>query len=100
MRRLRAYGPELLILFGGAVFALLGRGRWANVEADHGFWYSAAQSLDSGGRALHEVRLQWGPGSLWIIEGVARIFGMHVASFVVFQFLIGLAGIVGIQVFA
>lgn len=100
MRRLRSWGPELLVLLGGAVFAILGRGRWASVEADRGYWYSAAQSLLSGGRAMHEVRLQWGPGSLWILEAVGRIFGMHVASFVVFQFVVGLLGVLGVQVFA
>ncbi len=100
MKRLRRSGPELLILLGGLVFALLGRGRWANVEADHGFWYSATQSLVSGGRAMHEVRLQWGPGSLWILEAIGYVFGMRVASFVAFQFVVGLLAILGVQVFA
>lgn len=82
------------------MYALLGRGRWANVEADHGFWFSAAQSMVSGGRAMHEVRLQWGPMPLWILEGVGRVFGMRVASFVVFQFVVGLLAILGVQIFA
>jgi hypothetical protein len=100
MKRLRAWGPEILILLGGAVFALLGRGRWANVTEDHGFWFSAAQSMVSGGRAMHEVRLQWGPMPLWILEGVGRVFGMRVASFVVFQLVVGLLAILGVQIFA
>ena len=99
-RRLRSFGPELLILLGGLIFALLGRGRWANVEADHGFWFSAAQSMVAGGRAMQEVRLQWGPMPLWILEGVGRVFGMRVASFVVFQFVVGLLAILGVQLFA
>jgi hypothetical protein len=100
MKRRRGWGPEVLVLLGGLAFALLGRGRWANVGADHGFWFSAAQSMVSGGRALHEVRLQWGPMPLWILEGVGRVFGMHVASFVIFQFVVGLLGVLGVQVFA
>jgi hypothetical protein len=99
-RRLRRLGPELLILLAGAVFALLGHGRWGNVTEDHGFWFSAAQSMVNGGRAMHEVRLQWGPMPLWILEAIGRLFGMHVASFVVFQFVVGLAAILGTQLFA
>jgi len=100
LKRIRAAGPELLIAAGALVFVLLGRGRWANVEADHGFWYSAAQSMVTGGRAMHEVRLQWGPMPLWILEVVGRAFGMHVASFVVFQLVVGLFAILGVQIFA
>ena len=96
----RRLGPEMLIVIGGAFYALLGRGRWANVEADHGFWFSAAQSMVAGGRAMHEVRLQWGPMPLWILEGVGRVFGMRIASFVVFQFVVGLLAILGVQIFA
>ncbi len=94
------YGPELLVLLGAAVFAVLGRGRWGNVTEDHGFWFSAAQSLVSGGRAMHEVRLQWGPGSLWILEAVVRVFGMRISSLVVFQFVVGALAVAGIQLFA
>jgi hypothetical protein len=100
LKRIRAVGPELLICLGGLVFAILGRGRWANVEADHGFWFSAAQSMITGGRAMHEVRLQWGPMPLWILEGVGRVFGMRVASFIVFQFFVGVLAVLGVQVFA
>ncbi|MGH9443985.1 MAG: hypothetical protein ACRD16_17105 [Thermoanaerobaculia bacterium] len=82
------------------MFAVLGRGRWGNVTEDHGFWFSAAQSLVSGGRAMHEVRLQWGPGSLWILEAVVRVFGMRVSALVIFQFAVGVLAILGIQIFA
>ncbi|HKB71966.1 MAG TPA: hypothetical protein VKH46_14050, partial [Thermoanaerobaculia bacterium] len=94
------YGPELLILLGGAVFALLGRGRWANVTEDHGFWFSAVQGLLSGGRAMHEVRLQYGPVSLWVLEAACRVFGTRVATIVALQFVVGLVGILGVQLFA
>ena len=100
MKRLRSFGPELLIILGGLLFALLSRGRHANVTEDHGFWFSAAQSLVNGGRVMHDVRIQWGPGTLWILEAVGRFFGMRVSSFVVFQFVVGLLAVVGIQVFA
>jgi len=98
--RWTAFGPEALVVLSAIVFALLGRGRWANVTEDHGFWYSAAQSMVGGGRAMHEVRLQWGPMPLWILEAIGRVFGMRVASFVVFQFVVGVAAIAGIQLFA
>lgn len=97
MRRLRTAGPELLVVAGGLAYAVLGRGRWANMETDHGFWFSAAQSMLAGGRAMHEVRLQYGPVSLWILEWICRIFGTRVSAVVAFQFVIGLAGIAGVQ---
>ncbi len=97
MKRLRSFGPELLILLGGLAFVILGRGRWANLTEDHGFWFSAVQGLLSGGRAMHEVRLQYGPVSLWVLEAACRIFGTRTATIVVLQFVVGLAGIVGVQ---
>ena len=98
LRHVRSFGPELLILAGGLLFAILSRGRHANVTEDHGFWFSAVQGLLSGGRAMHEVRLQYGPVSLWVLEAACRIFGTRVATIVVLQFVVGLAGIVGVQV--
>ncbi len=96
----RSFGPELLVIAGGATFAILGRGRWVNLTEDHGFWYSATQSLLAGGRAMHEVRLQYGPVSLWVLEGACRIFGTSVRTLVVLQFVIGLGAIAGVQLYS
>ena len=100
LRHVRSRGPELLIAAGGLLFALLSRGRHANLTEDHGFWFSAAQSMLSGGRAMHEVRVQYGPVSLWVLEGLCRVFGTSAGTLVIGQFAVGLAAVLGVQILA
>jgi hypothetical protein len=70
------------------------------VNEDHGFWFSAVQGLLTGGRALHEVRVQYGPISLWVLEAACRIFGTTVATLVTLQFFVGLAAILGVALYS
>src|SRR5450759_2043951 len=86
--------PETLILAGAGAFAALGRGRWVTLIGDHGLWYSELQGLLCGGHLMHEVRVPYGPISMWLIWLAARLFGPTISTVAGFVFVAGLAAVV------
>jgi 4-amino-4-deoxy-L-arabinose transferase-like glycosyltransferase len=97
VRRHLSLAPEWLPIAGGLLFALLGRGRWADVVADHGLDLSNVEGVLSGGRLLHEVRIQFGPVSVWLLAAICRIFGTTLSTLVAAQFLIGFGAVLAVQ---
>jgi hypothetical protein len=92
--------PETLILAGAGAFAALGRGRWVTLIGDHGLWYSELQGLLCGGHLMHEVRVPYGPISMWLIWLAARLFGPTISTVAGFVFVAGLAAVVLVASFS
>jgi hypothetical protein len=92
--------PEILILAGAGAFAALGKGRWITLIGDHGLWYSELQGLLCGGHLMHEVRVPYGPISMWLIWLAARVFGPTISTVAGFVFVAGLAAVVLIASFS
>lgn len=83
--------PESLVVLLAAAFVLVRRGRWVSCLTDFGIWMSDFGALARGGRPLRDVRLAYGPGSLWILRGAERVLGVRVGTLVALDFAVGLA---------
>jgi hypothetical protein len=90
-RRLSRFVPELIALAGALLLVVVARGRWVGMLNDLGDWYSETQSLLLGDRLFRDVHIGYGPISLLVLEGLAKIAGPRVQVFAVAYFVVGLA---------
>jgi hypothetical protein len=89
MRRPRL--PALVVIAGAAVYLLLGRGRWVHDATDQSNWFTDIEGVLRGGRVLHEVRIHFGPLSIWVLSAACRIFGARVGVVAAVQLAVAVA---------
>src|ERR1700688_2999149 len=82
---------RLILLIGAATFLLLGRGRWIHDSSDQSNWFTDIQGVLQGGHLMQDVRIHYGPLSIWILAAICRVFGARVWIVGVSLFCIGLA---------
>jgi hypothetical protein len=92
--------PELFLVGITILYAIVEQGRWITPLGDFGIWMSHMQTLARGGRPLHEVRLMYGPGSIWALDVARRLFGSRVSTLAGLDFVAGLgAGLLCLRLF-